>query len=239
MAVPDTTTIDPPAYGPPDSDARPEQASWNPWPRVWEDIVSERRARVPLPARAHQPQHRAHPADVQRPAVAAALPLRALRPDLQHADPLRAHRVHDRAGGEPLHHGLASAQLPLARGQLRRPDPAARRRPADDRRRLSRPRPPDHDARLPSRADRGGGRGDDERDRGRARRACDPARPSTSTTGRATWRCGSRCARCSASTRTTAATARRRPSTSSARSASTGSTTTCGSCAGRARPGAG
>ena len=49
MAVPDTTTIDPPAYGPPDSDARPEQASWNPWPRVWEDIVSERRARVPFP----------------------------------------------------------------------------------------------------------------------------------------------------------------------------------------------
>src|SRR3990170_4885790 len=48
-SAPETTAFDPPSYGPPDSDARPEQASWSPWPRVWEDIVSERRARVPYP----------------------------------------------------------------------------------------------------------------------------------------------------------------------------------------------
>ena len=56
------------------------------------------------------------------------------------------------------------------------------------------------------------------RGRGRARRRCGRARSSTSTTGCATWRCGSRCGRCSASTPTTAGTARRPPSTSSARS---------------------
>jgi cytochrome P450 len=41
--------VAPPAYGPPESDARPEPASWNPWRRVWDDIVSERRAAVPFP----------------------------------------------------------------------------------------------------------------------------------------------------------------------------------------------
>ncbi len=51
-----------------------------------------------------------------------------------------------------------------------------------------------------------------------------PARSSTSTTGCATWRCGSRCGRCSASTPTRPARAPPRPSTSSARSATTGST---------------
>jgi cytochrome P450 len=48
-SAPETTAPEPPAYGPADSDVRPEQASWSPWPRVWEDIVSERRARVPYP----------------------------------------------------------------------------------------------------------------------------------------------------------------------------------------------
>ena len=69
-------------------------------------------------------------------------------------------------GPEANHYVTVShpQQLPLARGQLRRPDPAARRRAADDRRRLPRPRPADHDARLPPRADRGRGRGDGRRD---------------------------------------------------------------------------
>jgi cytochrome P450 len=49
VAVTETPPTDPAAYGPPDSDARPEPASWSPWPRVWEDIASERRARVPYP----------------------------------------------------------------------------------------------------------------------------------------------------------------------------------------------
>ena len=42
-------------------------------------------------------------------------------------------------------------------------------------------------------------------------RAAARARSSTSTTGCATWRCGSRCGRCSASTPTTPAAARPRP----------------------------
>ena len=49
MATIDTTTATPATYGPPDSDARPEPASWNPWLRVWDDLISERRARVPFP----------------------------------------------------------------------------------------------------------------------------------------------------------------------------------------------
>jgi cytochrome P450 len=50
VAVPDTTQSPAPAtYGPPDSSARPERLSENPWRRVWDDVVSERRARVPFP----------------------------------------------------------------------------------------------------------------------------------------------------------------------------------------------
>src|SRR5680860_738012 len=49
MTVADAKPVEPPAYGPPDSDARPEPMSWSPWPRVWEDLTSERRARVPFP----------------------------------------------------------------------------------------------------------------------------------------------------------------------------------------------
>ena len=74
------------------------------------------------------------------------------------------------------------------------------------------------DARLPPRAGRRLGRGDGRRggagDRAPARRA----RSSTSTSGCAAWRCGSRCGRCSASIPTRPARAPPRPSTSSARS---------------------
>ncbi len=38
-----------PTYGLPESDRRPEPASFNPWRRMAEDIRSERRARVPFP----------------------------------------------------------------------------------------------------------------------------------------------------------------------------------------------
>ena len=93
-----------------------------------------------------------------------------------------------------------------------------------DRRRLPRPRPGDHDARLPPRAGRRRDRGDGDRGRRRRSPPCPPARWSTSTTGCATWRCGSRCGRCSGSTPTRPARAPPRPSTSSAPSASTGST---------------
>ena len=145
-------------------------------------------------------------------------------------------------GPEANHYVTVShaAELPLARGQLRRPDPAARRRPADDRRRLPRPRAADHDARLPPRADRGVGRGrwsteaergarrlaarrdrrrlrlgaqpgDADRDAGAARPR--PRRRRARRRGRRALRAGAR--------------------------ASTGPTTTCACCAGRARRGGG
>ena len=133
-----------------------------------------RAPRGKLPARTRPRQHRPRPADGPRPALGAAAALRALRADLQHPGPALADRVHARPGGQSLRHRLAPAELPLARGQLRRPDPAARRRPADDRRRLPRPRAADHDARLSPGADRGldldHGRGD----RARAVAALEP-----------------------------------------------------------------
>jgi cytochrome P450 len=43
------TTAPPPTYGAPDSSLRPESKSENPWRRIWDDVVSERRARVPFP----------------------------------------------------------------------------------------------------------------------------------------------------------------------------------------------
>ena len=92
-----------------------------------------------------------------------------LRADLHPAPAPHAGRLHARPGGQPLRHRRPPGELPLARVELRRPDPAARRRPADDRRRLPRPRPGDHDARLPPRAGRRLGRGDDRR--GRRRRS--------------------------------------------------------------------
>ena len=178
-----------------------------------------------------------HPAGGARSAAAAALPLRGARADLQRPPPAQPGDLHARAGGEPLRHRRPPGELPLARVELRRPDPAARRRPADDRRRLPRPRPRDHDAGLPPRAGGrlgggDGGRGD-AGDRAPARRA----RSSTSTSGCAGWRCGSRCGPCSASIPTRRARARPRPSTSSGRSASTAPTSTCACCAAPARPG--
>ena len=71
----------------------------------------------------------------------------------------------------------------------------------------------------------------------RAVEALRPARSSTSMTGCAIWRCGSRCGRCSGSIPTTAARARRRRITSSARSASTASTTPSACCAAPVRRG--
>jgi cytochrome P450 len=49
MATVETEAPQAPAYGLPETDARPEQASLNPLARVLEDIRSERRARVPYP----------------------------------------------------------------------------------------------------------------------------------------------------------------------------------------------
>ena len=110
-----------------------------------------------------------------------------------------------RPGGEPLHHRVARLELPLARRLDGRPDPAARRRPADHRRGLPPARPANHAAGLPPRA------------AGRVRRRSWSRRPSgrsrtgsrtlgsTCTPGRAGWRCAWRCGRCSGSTRTAAA----------------------------------
>ena len=65
----------------------------------------------------------------------------------------------------------------------------------------------------------------------------DGARARPLRAGRASSRCGWRCARCSASTPTAAATASTRRASSSARSASTAASTGCRCCAARARRG--
>jgi cytochrome P450 len=49
MSTVETEAPEAPAYGLPETDARPEAASPNPWRRVLEDVLSERRARVPYP----------------------------------------------------------------------------------------------------------------------------------------------------------------------------------------------
>ena len=49
MATAETTAPETPAYGLPDTGARPERASSNPLARVVEDVRSELRARVPFP----------------------------------------------------------------------------------------------------------------------------------------------------------------------------------------------
>jgi cytochrome P450 len=49
MTIAQTKVPDAPAYGLPETEARPEAASMNPWRRVLEDVRSERRARVPYP----------------------------------------------------------------------------------------------------------------------------------------------------------------------------------------------
>ena len=154
--------------------ARPPQMSANPM----RPGRRRRRRRVAgagqVPARPERLQRRPHPPDRPRPAADAARRLRRVRPDLQPAAAAHAGRLHARPGGQPLRHRRPPGELPLARVELRRPDPAARRRPADDRRRLPRPRPGDHDAGLPPRADRRLGRGDGDRggagDRGAAGR---------------------------------------------------------------------
>ena len=197
---------------------------------------AEWRGRGKFPPGPERLQPRPHPPDRPRPAAAAARRLRRARADLQHAAAAHAGHLHARPGGQPLRHRRPPGELPLARVELRRPDPAARRRPADGRRRLPRPRPGDHDARLPPRAGRGLDGGDGGRGGGGDRARCRRRRWSTSTTGCATWRCGSRCGRCSGSTPTRPARAPPRPSTSSARSATTGSTSGCGCCAARGSP---
>ena len=81
-------------------------------------------------------------------------------PDLHAQDLSPQRRVHAGAGGESLHAGVAREELPVARGPSARPDPAAGRRAADDRRRLP-PHAPQADAAgLPPRADRCGHRRD-------------------------------------------------------------------------------
>ena len=90
-------------------------------------------------------------------------------------------RLHARPGGQPPHAGLPRRTTSVARGPHGRPHPAARRRPADDRRRLPPPLAPDHAARLPPRADRAATARRWTRSRRRARRAGAPATRSTST----------------------------------------------------------
>ena len=49
MAASETTTLPRATYGPPDSTARPDRKSESPWLRIWDDVVSERKAKVPFP----------------------------------------------------------------------------------------------------------------------------------------------------------------------------------------------
>ena len=178
-----------------------------------------------VPAGPAQLQPRAHAHLRPRPALDPAPARARARADLLAAPAPHAGRLHARPRGEHVRHGPAPREVPLARVELRRPDPAPRRRAPDDRRRVPRPRAADHDAGVSPRAHHRVGRGD-VRGGGRgARRTGVPARRSTYTSGRGTWRCGSRCALSSGSTRTTAAAARRRPSTSSGRSPTTASST--------------
>ncbi len=130
---------------------KPPQMSDNPVRRVADDLRAEWRGRGKYPpgpgdfslARTHQIAHD---------------PLPLLLSNYEEHGPIFSMRLlHTRVvfmlgpGGQPLRHRRPPGELPLARVELRRPDPAARRRPADDRRRLPRPGAGDHDARLPPR----------------------------------------------------------------------------------------
>ena len=90
--------------------------------------------------------------------------LRALRAGLHGAGAARERGLHARPGGEPLHDGLARLELHLARVALPRPDRAAGRRAADDRRRVPPALAADHAAGVPPRADRRVDRRDDRGD---------------------------------------------------------------------------
>src|SRR4051794_17631283 len=132
--------------------AKPPQMSDNPARRVAEDLLAEWRGGgggppppggaylAPPPPRAPPPppplRHPPPPPGRPRPAAAAALRIRTARADLQPPPPPHAGRIHARPRGQPFRHRRPPGELPLARVELRRPDPAARRRPADDRRRL-------------------------------------------------------------------------------------------------------
>ncbi len=146
----------------------PKQLSANPVVRVLDDVWAETRVRR---RSAYPPGPQRFSFARTRQAARDPLPLllgalRGARADLQRPPPAQPGDFHARAGGEPLRHRRPPGELPLARVELRRPDSAARRRPADDRRRLPRPCPGDHDAGLPSRA--GGGLGGGDGDRGDA-----------------------------------------------------------------------
>ena len=155
----------------------------NPVRRVVDDLAAEWRGRGKFPAGPADFSFRPHHQIAHDP-----LPL--LLGAYEEYGPIFSMRLlHIRVvfmlgpGGQPLRHRRPPGELPLARVELRRPDPAARRRPADDRRRLPRPRAGDHDARLPSRAGRGLDRGDGRPRPTRRSRRSRPARSSTSTTG--------------------------------------------------------
>ncbi len=202
-----------PRQAPPRADARRGPAPRLPGPEGvrLRHPHGERGGQAPAAAaRRQRLRPRPHLEGPPRRPRAAARELLQVRADLRDADHARPQRLHDRARGEPLHARLRARELRLAPRPLRRPDHAARRRPADHRRRLPRHLAGDHDALVPPRADRRLGRDD-----GRPRRRPPPtgwsrARRSTSSTGRGSWRCGSRCRRCSASTPTRPAPARRR-----------------------------
>ena len=122
--------------------------------RIQSDLRSQRAARGKWPPGELSFSLRPHARVRARAAPAAAADARDVRPGVHAAAAVPAGRVRARPGGEPLHHRLARVELPLARRLDGRPDPAARRRPADHRRRLPPARAPDHAAGVPPRAAR-------------------------------------------------------------------------------------
>ena len=180
--------------------APPPSVSTNPLRRLAR-TCSTSAPSTAVPARRHPPVGATHASLRTRPAATPARGLRAPRPGLHPADLPRQRRLRPRPRGQPPHPRLRRAALLLARRPHRRPDPAARRRAAHDRRRL----PPAlahgsccpsfHHERIAERT----AIMEDETDRARGRLAR-RRDASTSTGGRASWRCASRCARCSGST---------------------------------------
>ena len=197
--------------------AGPAPLSSNPLRRLAGDLVAERAASVPFPPGDDRPSLPA-PSASPPTRCAPARRLRALRARLHACGSFHGQQS-SCSGRRPTTTSLSPTR-PTSAGATAawRPDAAAGRRAADHRRRLPPPLAPDHAARVPPRADRRVTRHDARRRPTRALEAGGPARRSTSTAGRASSRCASRCARCSASTPTRGASgARPPPASSSAR----------------------
>ena len=215
----------------------PDPISTNPLKRVAFELQTERRARGGYPPGDNVPSlRRTHRMIVD--------PLRLLLEGYERHGPVFSLRILNARnvfmlGPEANHFMLVSNadEVPLARRRLRRPDPAARRRDAHDRRRLPQAVAPDHAPGLPPRAREAAiGVMEEEVER-RARAVARRPRARPLRVG-ARARAAGRDAR-AVRLRPRPAGERHAPAraSSSARSASTAASTGCRSCAGRGRRG--